>query len=251
MAVRMQPRSAIRIADHSPCEPGQIGSQPSSQSRTLFNTRAYRQRGPDWAATLSAADLEPGQPGMAGIRGSEYFNSLRGDTAAPWQGAAIVSAELVFPSPAPSPTTPVPDAASSRHRDAGIEPIRPAGACTEDPHTKMKGSAMSLDAVPTNMQDLMAQAQQLQERLLAARTELEEAEVTGTAGGGTVSVTMTAAADYRAVRIDPSVVHPEDVEALEALLLEALRNAVAAVRDVTERTISPLASNMPGFGQGM
>ena len=52
-----------------------------------------------------------------------------------------------------------------------------------------------------NLQQLMKQAQKMQQQLAAAQAELAEAEVTGTAGGGLVTVTMTASGEFRSVKI--------------------------------------------------
>ena len=65
-----------------------------------------------------------------------------------------------------------------------------------------------------DLQMIMQQAQKMQEQLIAAQAELATAEVTGQAGNGLVQVTMTAAGEVRAVRIDPQVVDPEDVDTL-------------------------------------
>ena len=64
-----------------------------------------------------------------------------------------------------------------------------------------------------NMQQLMKQAQKMQQELLAAQQELADTEVTGSAGGGLVTATVTGSSELKSVVIDPSVVDPDDVEA--------------------------------------
>ena len=54
-----------------------------------------------------------------------------------------------------------------------------------------------------NLQQIMKQAQKMQQQLAAAQAELAEAEVTGTAGGGLVTVTMSGTGEVTAVKIDP------------------------------------------------
>jgi DNA-binding YbaB/EbfC family protein len=99
-----------------------------------------------------------------------------------------------------------------------------------------------------NLQQLMKQAQKMQQQLAQAQSALAEMEVTGTAGGGLVTVTMTATGEARSVKIDPSAVDPDDVETLEDLVLAALVNAGEAARAKTEETMGPLQAGMPGLG---
>jgi DNA-binding YbaB/EbfC family protein len=88
----------------------------------------------------------------------------------------------------------------------------------------------------------------LQQQLAAVQAELAEAEVTGTAGGGLVSVTMTAERTVRAVSIDPKAVDPDDVETLEDLVVAALHNASEAASELHEQKMKPFQSMMGGLG---
>lgn len=97
-----------------------------------------------------------------------------------------------------------------------------------------------------NLQQLMKQAQKMQQQMAEAQAALAEAEVTGTAGGGLVSVTMTASGEAKAVKIDPTAVDPDDVETLEDLVLAAVHNAIEAGRQLTEEKMGPLAQGMGG-----
>ena len=99
-----------------------------------------------------------------------------------------------------------------------------------------------------NLQQLMKQAQKMQQQLAAAQEELAEIEVTGTAGGGLVTVTMTASGELRAVKIDPKAVDPDDIETLEDLILAAVHNASEAAKATTEEKMSPLSGGMGGLG---
>ena len=72
-----------------------------------------------------------------------------------------------------------------------------------------------------NMQQLMKQAQKMQQELLAAQEELAAAEVTGSAGGGLVTATVTGSGELRSVTIDPTVVDPDDMETLQDLVVAA------------------------------
>ncbi|KGE53027.1 YbaB/EbfC family nucleoid-associated protein [Xanthomonas axonopodis pv. vasculorum] len=74
-----------------------------------------------------------------------------------------------------------------------------------------------------NIAQLMQQAQKMQENLQRAQEELAKLEVTGTAGGGMVSVTLTGAKECRKVRIDPSIL--ADQEMAEDLIAAAFNDA--------------------------
>ncbi|GAA2643808.1 nucleoid-associated protein [Paractinoplanes durhamensis] len=85
-----------------------------------------------------------------------------------------------------------------------------------------------------NMQNLMAQAQKMQQLAAAAEADLAAAELTGNAGGGLVTVVLTGLGEVKSVRIDPKAVDPEDIESLEDLVTAAFRNAAEAQRELAE-----------------
>ena len=86
-------------------------------------------------------------------------------------------------------------------------------------------------------QALLAQALEMQQRLLDAQAEASEATVEGTSGGGKVVVTMTGTGEVTAVRIDASVVDPADIELLEDLIVAALRDANTKVGLLAEQRL--------------
>lgn len=102
-----------------------------------------------------------------------------------------------------------------------------------------------------NLQQLMQQAQKMQQQLAETQAELAETEVTGTSGGGLVTVTMLATGEVRSVKIDPGVVDPDDVETLEDLVVAALHNAAGVARELTERKMGPLTAGLGGLGGGL
>jgi DNA-binding YbaB/EbfC family protein len=102
-----------------------------------------------------------------------------------------------------------------------------------------------------DLQMIMQQAQKMQEQLIAAQAELASAEVTGQAGNGLVQVTMTAAGDVRAVRIDPKVVDPDDVETLQDLVVGALHDAARAAQQLQQEKMGPLAGGLGGDAGGL
>ncbi len=97
-----------------------------------------------------------------------------------------------------------------------------------------------------DMQQILQQAQQMQQQLMNAQAELAEAEVTGQAGNNLVTVTLTGSGDIRGVRIDPRVVDPDDVETLQDLIVGALADANRAVHALTQEKMGPLASGLGG-----
>jgi DNA-binding YbaB/EbfC family protein len=102
-----------------------------------------------------------------------------------------------------------------------------------------------------NLQQLMKQAQKMQQQMADAQAELAEAELTGTAGGGLVTVTVSGAGEVKSVKIDPKAVDPDDVETLEDLVLAAIHNASEAARQLTEEKMGPVAGGMGGLGGGL
>ena len=80
-----------------------------------------------------------------------------------------------------------------------------------------------------NLGQMMKQAQQMQAKMAELQETLAEAETTGTAGGGMVQVTMNGKGELRAVKIDPGLLTPDDVEVLEDLIVAAANDAKAKV----------------------
>lgn len=99
-----------------------------------------------------------------------------------------------------------------------------------------------------DLQQLMQQAQQMQEQLMSAQAELSTAEVLGQAGNGLVHVTMTAAGEVRSVKLDPKIVDPDDVETLQDLIVGALHDAARAAQEMQAQKMGPLAGGMGGLG---
>ena len=80
-----------------------------------------------------------------------------------------------------------------------------------------------------NMQQLMRQAQKLQEQMTKAQDDIDAREFTAQAGGGMISVTVSGKKELKSITINPDCVDPEDVEMLQdlviAAVIEALRSA--------------------------
>jgi len=104
------------------------------------------------------------------------------------------------------------------------------------------------------MAQLLQQAQQMQQQLVAAQEELARTELTGSAGGGLVTATMTGGGDVTAVTIAPAAVDPDDLETLQDLVVAALHDAKRAADELAARTMGPLAGGLgggPGGGLGL
>ena len=98
------------------------------------------------------------------------------------------------------------------------------------------------------MQQLMKQAQKMQQQLAAAQAELASAEVTGTAGGGLVTATMTGGGELTALTISPEAVDPDDVETLQDLVVAAVRDASRAANELAASTMGPVTGGLGGLG---
>jgi len=92
-----------------------------------------------------------------------------------------------------------------------------------------------------NIQQMMKQAQQMQERL---QKQMAELKVEATAGGGMVTVVMNGSKQIQSLRIDPEVVSKDDVEMLQDLVL-------AAVNDAARKVDEAMAQQMGGMLGGM
>ena len=97
-----------------------------------------------------------------------------------------------------------------------------------------------------NMNDLLKQAQQMQEQLMQAQAAASAQVVEGQAGGGVVKVTVTGGMEFQSVSIDPDAVDPEDVSMLEDLVLAAIHDAVGRVNDLSQQAMGGL--DMGGLG---
>ncbi|HXV15764.1 MAG TPA: YbaB/EbfC family nucleoid-associated protein [Gemmatimonadaceae bacterium] len=91
---------------------------------------------------------------------------------------------------------------------------------------------------------ILEQAQQMQGRLEKVQAELATMTVTGTSGGGMVTVEADGKGQITKVRVDPSIVSASDVEMLEDLLLVALRDAQQKSADLAKQEMSKLTGGL-------
>jgi DNA-binding YbaB/EbfC family protein len=94
-----------------------------------------------------------------------------------------------------------------------------------------------------DLNDIMKQAQQMQEKMQEAQQKLQQQEVLGQSGAGMVKVTMTGRHDVKRVEIDASLMS-EDKEMLEDLLAAAVNDAVRKVEETNRSAMSGLAGGL-------
>ena len=99
-----------------------------------------------------------------------------------------------------------------------------------------------------DLSSLMAQAQQMQQRLMEAQEELAQAQVVGTAGGGLVKATVTGAGEVVGLEIAPAAIDPSDAEGLSDLVLAAIKDANRAAAELQQQAMGPLAEGLGGAG---
>lgn len=115
----------------------------------------------------------------------------------------------------------------------------------------MKGGGMPGGGGGGDMNQMMAQMEKLQEEMAKTQEGLGDVEVTGSAGGGMVTVVATGSQEIKSISIDPDVVDPDDVEMLEDLVLAAVTEALQKSNDLAEEKMGGLTSGLglpPGLG---
>ncbi len=100
-----------------------------------------------------------------------------------------------------------------------------------------------------NMNKLMKQAQQMQEKMGKMQEELEKKTMEATAGGGVVKVVVNGKQELLDIQIDPDAVDPEDVEMLEDLILAAVNEGMRKVQDMVNQEMGKVTGgmNIPGM----
>jgi DNA-binding YbaB/EbfC family protein len=92
---------------------------------------------------------------------------------------------------------------------------------------------------------LMKQATQLQSKMQEMQAELDQITVEGGAGGGMVTVTLSAKGDLKGVRIDPSLIKPEEKEIIEDLLVAAHADARRKAETLLQEKMKSLTGGLP------
>lgn len=100
-----------------------------------------------------------------------------------------------------------------------------------------------------NMNNMIRQAQKMQQEMMKMQNEIEEQEFEATAGGGVITIKMTGAKQLTAVEIKPEAVDPDDVEMLQDLIITAINEAMKKVDEANNSKMSKLTGGMsiPGL----
>ena len=103
-------------------------------------------------------------------------------------------------------------------------------------------------AGPSNMNQMIKQAQKMQEDMARVQDELDAREYAGTSGGGMVEVAMTGKKEVVRVTLKPEVVDPDDIEMLEDLVAAAVNDALRAVEEDARQSLGAVTGGMGAPG---
>ena len=103
-----------------------------------------------------------------------------------------------------------------------------------------------------NMGNLLKQAQQFQSRMAKLQEELGERTMEASAGGGMVTVVANGRQEILSIKIDPEVIHPEEAEMLQDLILAAVNDALSRAKNMVNEEMGKLTQglnlpNIPGL----
>jgi DNA-binding YbaB/EbfC family protein len=96
-----------------------------------------------------------------------------------------------------------------------------------------------------DMMKMLAKAQEIQGRVQQLQEELAGLEIEGQSGGGLVRVKLNGKMEARAVKIDPSLIKPDDAEMLEDLILAAFQDAKGKVETAMLEKLKDVTGGLP------
>ena len=99
-----------------------------------------------------------------------------------------------------------------------------------------------------DMQKQLRQLQAMQAEMEQTQAELAEKELTTTAGGGAVEVTINGKKEITALNIDKEVVDPDDVEMLQDLVMAAVNEAIRQMEELEENEMNKITGGFGGMG---
>ena len=105
-----------------------------------------------------------------------------------------------------------------------------------------------------NMAQLIKQASQFKQKMADMQAELAKEEISASAGGGMVTVTMNGAQDVRSVKIDPAVVNPNELDMLEDLIVAAVNEARKRAQELAQERMGGMFAGLgidPSMLQGL
>jgi len=95
-----------------------------------------------------------------------------------------------------------------------------------------------------NLGHMLKQAQEFQSKMAGMQEEMTDMEVTGSSAGGMVQITLNGKGVVRKLKIDPSLVTPDDAEVLEDLILAAFNDAKGKVEKVMQEKMSEMTGGL-------
>ena len=95
-----------------------------------------------------------------------------------------------------------------------------------------------------NLGNMMKQAQEMQAKMAEMQERLGDLEVGGQSGGGLVAVTLNGKGEVRTVKIDKSLVDPDDIEVMEDLIVAAINDAKAKVESTVQEETAKLMGGL-------
>lgn len=100
-----------------------------------------------------------------------------------------------------------------------------------------------------NMNNMIRQAQKMQEEMEKVQEEIKATEYTTTVGGGVVEITMTGDKVLKTINLKPEIVDPEDVETLEDLIISGVNEVLRQIETQTEERMNAISGglNIPGL----
>ena len=98
-----------------------------------------------------------------------------------------------------------------------------------------------------NMQQLMRQAQKMQENMAKAQEELDAKEYEATSGGGMVTCKVSGKRELLSLSIKPEAVDPDDVEMLEDMVMAAVNEALRLGEETREQAMGAITGGMGGL----
>lgn len=104
-----------------------------------------------------------------------------------------------------------------------------------------------------DMNSLMQQAQQMQEKMKKIQEDLAKKSIVGSAGGGMVKVTVNGQGDVLAVEIEQELITPEETRMLQDLIVAATNDGLRKAKELSKQELSQLTGglNLPGLSNFM
>jgi DNA-binding YbaB/EbfC family protein len=97
------------------------------------------------------------------------------------------------------------------------------------------------------MNDMLKQAQKMQEDMATLQAELEEREYEISAGGGAAKIKINGKKEIVSLEIAPDIVDPDDVETLCDILTAGINEAIKRVEETSQREMAKITAGMPGM----